>query len=588
MVNDNSIEWELPSAVLPRKDSLPEHLPPVVARVLVNRGIDTAAKLQLFLHPPHRLPYDPIRLPGMDRALQRLHQAINRGEKVGIFGDFDVDGVTGTAIVAEGLRGMGLPVFPYLPHRVNEGHGLSNVAVQRLVDQGISLIITVDCGTTALEEVAHARGLGADIIVTDHHVPHDRLPEAVAVVNPRLPEGNYPFLGLSGAGLAFKLVQGLYQFYGQPWDRSLMELAALGTIADLVPLVDENRFLVQQGLVALAKTGRPGLQALYRRAGVQPESLSAETVAFQIAPRLNSPGRMEHAGDSYRLLTTRSEAEAEELAGKLEGLNQQRRDLTEEAFGVAVQRVRQHPTLPPILLIADPSFAPGISGLVAGRLVETFRRPAVVMALGDDRAMASGRSIPEFNIVEAFTACGHLLTRYGGHAQAAGFTLPAKNLPLLEAELTAIAENALGSRDLRPTLSIDAEVKIADLLGEPLGWLSSLEPFGVANPRPVFLTRRVQVLEAQGVGKSGQHLKLRVREGNSPDPDPDRDGPFGQYTALAFNQAHKWVANTPYLDLVYTLSASPQPGDGDVTLKVLDFRPSRADSSPHGPRLTAV
>jgi single-stranded-DNA-specific exonuclease len=573
MVNDDSIEWELPSAVL--RHSLPEHLPPAVVRVLVSRGIDTAAKLQLFLHPPHRLPYDPLRLPGMDRALQRLHQAANGGEKVGIFGDFDVDGVTGTAIVAEGLRGMGLPIFPYLPHRVNEGHGLSTVAVQRLVEQGVSLIITVDCGTTAVAEVAGARELGADVIITDHHVPHGRLPEAVAVVNPRLPESNYPFLGLSGAGLAFKLVQGLYQFYGQPWDRSLMELVALGTIADLVPLEDENRFLVQQGLAALAQTSRPGLQALYRRAGVQPSAaggLSAETVAFQIAPRLNSPGRMEHAGDSYRLLTTRSEAEAEELAEKLEVLNQQRRDLTEEAFAVARQRVRQHSTLPPILLVADPSFVPGITGVVAGRLVETFRRPAVVMALGDDRAMASGRSIPEFNIIEAFTACGHLLTRYGGHAQAAGFTLPVKNLPLLEAELTAIAQEALGSRDLRPTLSIDAEVKIVDLLGEPLACLSSLEPFGMANPRPVFLSRRVQVLEAQGVGKEGQHLKLRVREGDS----PDKRGAFGPYTALAFNQAHKWVANTPYVDLVYTLSAPTSRGDGDITLKVLDFRPSPA------------
>ncbi|MEK7814897.1 MAG: single-stranded-DNA-specific exonuclease RecJ, partial [Chloroflexota bacterium] len=555
---------------------MPEYLPPAVARVLVNRGIDTAAKLQLFLHPPHRLPYDPVRLPGMDQALQRLHQAVNRGEKVGIFGDFDVDGVTGTAIVAEGLRGMGLPVFPYLPHRVNEGHGLSVVAIQRLVEQGVSLIITVDCGTTAVAEVAGARELGADVIITDHHVPHDRLPEAAAVVNPRLPESNYPFLGLSGAGLGFKLVQGLYQFYGQPWDPSLLELAALGTIADLVPLVDENRFLVQQGLAALAQTGRPGLQALYRRAGVQPSAaggLSAETVAFQIAPRLNSPGRMEHAGDSYRLLTTQSQEEAEVLAEKLERLNQERRNLTEEAFAVARQQVLQHSTLPPILLVADPSFVPGITGVVAGRLVETFRRPAVVMALGDDRAMASGRSIPEFNIIEAFTACGHLLTRYGGHAQAAGFTLPAKNLPLLEAELTAIAQEALGSRDLRPTLSIDAEVKIADLLGEPLSWLSSLEPFGMANPRPVFLTRRAQVLEAQGVGKSGQHLKLRVREGDSPDA-PSAGGAFGQYTALAFNQAHRWVANTPYLDLVYTLSAPTSRGDGDLTLKVLDFRPS--------------
>lgn len=548
--------------------ALPRDLPPLVIQVLASRGIDTAEKLRLFLDPPHRLPHNPVRLKGMDRALQRLYRAINQGEKVGIFGDFDVDGVTGAALIAEGLRDLGVSILPYLPHRVDEGHGLSADAVQQLVDQGATVIVTVDCGVTSLAEVSQARQLGVDVIITDHHTPQAELPEAIAIINPKLPGVNYPCRDLSGAGLAFKLIQGLYQFYGQPWGRKLLELAALGTIADLVPLADENRYLVQQGLAELAQTRRPGLQALYRRAGIQPESINAETVSFQIAPRLNSPGRMGHARDTFQLLTTASESEAEALAEKLEMLNQDRRTLTEEAFALASEVVRRYPSLPPILLVGDRSFTPGIAGLVAGRLAETFRRPAVVMCIGDDLAVASGRSIPEFDIIKAFAGCRDLFLRYGGHAQAAGFTVPMDKLPLLEANLIALAQDTLGSLALRPILPIDAEVKISDLTVDARQWLAALEPFGMANPQPVFLTRRVHVLEARYLGQQGQHLKLRVREGNR------------EWITLAFNQAEHWFAQDgrfthhPYIDMVYTISTDHWQGMESVTLKALDFRPS--------------
>ena len=251
--------WDLPPPVTDH--SLPSDLPPAIAKVLVRRGIDCAGKLQMFLDPPQRLPYDPLRLTGVDQALGRIYQAINHQELVGVFGDFDVDGVTGTAILAEGLKAFGLRVLPYLPHRTEEGHGLSTDAVRHLVEQGVTLIITVDCGVTSSEEVAYARQLGADIIITDHHLPQSDLPSAAAIIDPQLSSGSYPFLNLCGAGLAFKLVQGLYQLHGQPWDRSLLELAALGTIADLVPLLDENRYLVQEGLSELAPdpaAGAPG------------------------------------------------------------------------------------------------------------------------------------------------------------------------------------------------------------------------------------------------------------------------------------------------------------------------------------------
>ena len=380
MKSSDSKKWRLKD--IPETHTLPPDVPPPLVPVLLGRGLDTAEKLQMFLRPPHSLPYDPMRLAGMDRAVQRLYLAVERRETVGIFGDFDVDGVTGTAIVAEGLQAFGVPVLPYLPHRVDEGHGLSNAAVEQLSKQGASLIITVDCGVTSVEEVSRARHQGTEVIITDHHTPGPALPEAVAIINPRIAASSYPFLHLSGAGLAFKLIQGLHQFFGQPWSAGLLELAALGTIADLVPLTDENRYLVSEGLSRLAKTQRPGLLALYRQARIDPESINVETVAYQIAPRLNSAGRMGHAGVSLALLTTDSEAEAESLAAKLEASNLERRALSEQAYAAAIDQLRNAGELPAILIVNHSCFTPGIAGLVAGRLVETYNRPAIALSVG--------------------------------------------------------------------------------------------------------------------------------------------------------------------------------------------------------------
>ena len=558
-------QWGLPPPL--SANSLPAHLSPAAIKVLVRRGLDTAEKLQLFLDPPHGLPYDPLRLAGMDRALQRLYQACEARERVGVFGDFDVDGLTGTAIVAEGLEAFGVPVFPYLPHRSEEGHGLSNGAIDHLAGQGATLIVTVDCGVTSPEEVAYAKSKGVDVVITDHHIPQEDLPDAAAIIDPHLPGNNYPFPALCGAGLAFKLVQGLYQFHGQPWSRSHLELAALGTIADLVPMIDENRYLVQEGLSELANTQRPGLQALYRRAGIRPESLNTETVAFQVTPRLNSPGRLGHALDSYRLLTTHSSSEAATLAEKLELLNRKRRELTQEAMDAAYSQVHSvidSKGLPALLIVSGPTITRGIAGLVAGRLAETFHRPAVAMSVEEDYVVGSGRSIAEFDLFAALLTCKDLFVRFGGHSQAAGFTVESVKLAVLEERLTAVAEESLDSLDLRPTLEIDAEVDLADLAGDFPKWVSTLEPFGPANRQPVFLTRRAQVLEARGVGKANQHMNLKVAQGNH------------QWTALAFNQAEQWVAGISEVDLVYSLSSDHWQGVERLTLRVLDFRPSEA------------
>ena len=556
-----SKKWMLKET--PGAHALPPEVPPPLVPVLLGRGIDTAERLRLFLHPPHNLPYDPLRLAGMDLAVQRLYRAVEQRETVGVFGDFDVDGVTGTAIIVEGLRAFGVTVLPYLPHRVDEGHGLSNSAVEQLSKQGVSLIVTVDCGVTSINEVSRARQLGTEVIITDHHTPGATLPEAVAIINPRIAGSSYPYLHLSGAGLAFKLIQGLCQFYGQPWSPSLLDLAAMGTIADLVPLTDENRYLVREGLDRLAETKRPGLLALYRNGRIEPKSISAETVGYQIAPRLNSAGRMGHAGDSLALLTTDSDAEAEVLAAKLEALNLERRALSERSYEAAVKQLSEIETLPAILIVDHPCFTPGIAGLVAGRLLDAYNRPAIALAAGEgDSLTASARSLPQFNIVEALSQCEDLFERYGGHAQAAGFTLRRSNLPPLVERMTALAEEALSGQDSGAVMPVDAEVQLPELNDAVLAWLADLEPWGVGNPAPTFLSRGVHVMEARYMGNQGHHLRLRVRQENS------------EWTALAFNLGEKWVQGTALLDLVYALAMDSWRGEERHVLHLADFRAS--------------
>lgn len=552
--------WELPSPV--ELTCLVPRVPPPVAQFLIQRGIDTHQKLDAFLNPPHKLPYDPLRLPGMDAAVRRLYKTVSRQEKVGIFGDFDVDGITGTAIIAEGLSTLGVPVTPYLPHRIDEGHGLSNDAVDKLTDQGVNLIITVDTGITAFEEVAYAQTKGADVIITDHHLPHDGLPDAVAAINPKLPGGTYPFYDLCGAGLGFKLIQGLYEFYGQPWNPNLMELAALGTIADLVPMLDENRYLVSEGIRLMSETQRPGLKALCTSARVLPEEIDGETISFQIAPRINSAGRMGNPIDSFRLLTTDSQDEANTLTRKLESLNLERREATQQAYNLAIERIEAMAYLPAMLIVADEAIPRGVAGLVAGRLSEKYRRPAVVLAIEEEVAVASARSIPEFNIVDAITASKDLLVRFGGHSQAAGFTVPRRSLPELATRLDAYTAEMLVSNKLEPVMTVDAVVSLADLTPEVMEWISALAPYGPENRRPLFASMGVAVRESRIIGYSQQHARLTV----------EQDGTV--LTALAFNQAQLWDPQIRRLDLAYSLIYDSWQGNKTLALRVTQFRPA--------------
>ena len=535
-------------------------IPPIVAQVLNNRGILNSPGLNSFLNPDL---HDPYLLSGMESACDRLYRAIQAGETIGIFGDFDVDGITGTALVAEGLADLGARVLPYIPDRLAEGHGLSEAAVLALKERGVSVLVTVDCGVTAEREVSIAQDLGMDVVITDHHLPPASLPPTPSIINPKLEPSDYPFADLSGGGLAFKLIQGLYQQAGQPWKRELLELAALSTVADLVPLKGENRFLVKEGLKELRRTRRPGLLALYRNAGIRAEFIDAESISFGIAPRLNSAGRLENATPSYRLLLTKSAEEAETLAEKLGSLNRQRQRLTEEAWNRVREAVLEWRPLPSILLVHDGGLTPGIAGLVASKLVDEFHRPAVVMSEADGVVRASARTIPEFDLIEdGLTKCGDLFVRYGGHRQAAGFQMLPENLPRLKERLGRAAEEVLGGVHLEPCLDIDAEVSIANLPGPTFLWLKELEPFGVGNRSPAFLTRNLRVLDVRPMGAAGQHLRLKLKEGRT------------VWDALAFRQGDRWIPDTAQLDVVYNIGADRRQGAELLVLKVLDLRPS--------------
>ena len=554
--------WQIPDN--PNVSGLPDRVPLLVARLLISRGITTANDLERFVNPSH-LPYDPMLLPNMERAVGRLRAAVEYEETVGVFGDFDVDGITGTAIMCEGLGSLGARPVPYIPRRTDEGHGLSVAAIDSLIESGASLIVTVDCGITDASEVAYASDRGVDVIITDHHVPPSGLPRAAACVNARLEGSVYPFADLCGAGLALKVIDGLHRSWGVPYDPALLELAALGSVADLVPLLDENRYLVSSGVERLKVTRRPGLLALFETSRLVPQQLSSETIAFQITPRLNAAGRMGNPADSLRLLTTRSADEASVLAERLEELNVQRRAATEGANELALEAVEAMPSVPDILVVAHDAIPQGVAGLAASRLVESYRRPAVVLSINGQQAVASARSIPEFDLVEAIASISDLLVRYGGHSQAAGFTVPTDLIPEATKRLQLHAAQRLETLDLDPVLEIDAIATVPDLTMDTYEWLTSLEPFGKANRRPLFASLGVTIKEARLVGNNQQHLRLRIEQQGR------------EMVALAFNQAEEWRelenrAGRGPLDLAYTLMLDSWRGQESLALRVRALR----------------
>jgi single-stranded-DNA-specific exonuclease len=540
-----------------------KYIPTLVAQLLCNRGITDPAQIEGFLAADERLLNDPFLLPDMDRAVARIYRALLSGEAIAIYGDFDADGITATTLLVEGLSSMGGRVVPYIPHRTEEGYGINDAALARLSQQGVSLVITVDCGITAVDEVEQAQKLGLDVVVTDHHTVPPQLPPAIAVVDPKRDDSRYPFAELAGVGVAYKLLQALFQTLGKDSDMTdFLELVALGTVADVVSLLGENRYLVKRGIAALHTTERPGLTELARCAGVPLSGIESETISWVLAPRLNAAGRLDHAGIGYNLLTTRSLEEAQRLASLLERKNAERQRLTQATLVRAREQLSTTGTDLPLLMVGGEDFHNGVVGVVAGRLVDEFNRPAVVFERGEEWSRGSARSIPNFNIIAALSDCGDLLSRFGGHPMAAGFTVSTENLDQLRVRLLEIASNQIASFTLGSVITIDAEVSLSSLSGDIFKMMQQLAPFGCDNPYPVFIARSVKVEDYRNVGKEREHLRIKLRE----------DGVT--WSGISFKMGQRIDEVTPRLDIVFKVEVDLWGGGNTLQLNILDFVPA--------------
>lgn len=544
--------------------------PAILRQILFNRGYATPELASQFLEAKQPPGTDPYNMLGMSEAVNRIERAILHSEKIIIYGDYDVDGVTATALMVEALRSLGSRVDGYIPNRFDEGYGLNIEALENLKDQGADLIVTVDCGVRSLEESDYARQLDLDLIISDHHHPGKELPTARAIINPLQPGDEYPEKDLAGVGLAYKLTSALIDRLKSQGKTSanslspelLLDLVALGTVADLAPLIGENRTLVRAGIKNLRETRHLGVRSLIRVSGLQQEKIKASHIGFVLGPRLNAAGRLDTALDALTLITTSDLAEAGLLAQRLELQNRERQKITRQTQEQAEQLALAEDPNPWLLFAAHPEFNPGVVGLAASRLTESYYRPAIVAQVGKEYTRASCRSIPEFHITEALDQCADLLLHHGGHAAAAGFTVSNRHLSEVVRQLRSIARQKLSEIDLRPTLFADAEIQLSDLNPEIIDYLDWLQPTGYGNRQALFISRDLRVSSSRAVGKDQSHLKMSVTDG------------WITWDAIAFRQGH-WQENLPpMVDLIYNFEANEYMGRTTLQLNVRDLKPT--------------
>ncbi len=555
-----SKRWVTATRILPDAEAELHGFPPVLRQILYNRGYATHNEARRFLEAQPPPGTEPTQMAGVPEAVERLVKAIQGQEKVAIYGDYDADGVTATALLVQALRRLGADVLGYIPNRFDEGYGLNIEALSALHEGGVRLVITVDCGIRSVAEGQHAQSLGLDLIITDHHHVGEEIPPALAVINPKQPGDTYPDKDLAGVGLAYKLAAGLLEkMQDAPNAASqYLDLVAIGTVADLAPLVGENRALVRAGLERIRQPARQGVMALIGVSGLQPAQITSTDIGFTLGPRLNAAGRLDSALAAFELLTTANVGEAARLAQELEIQNRERQQITREVQQQAEALVGEEDTL--LIFAAHPDFNPGVVGLAASRLVENRYRPAIVAHQGEEFTRASCRSIPEFHITQALDRCADLLEHHGGHAAAAGFTVSNRNLPELVERLQAIAAEQLSGLDLRPTLYADMEISLSELKPELLTYLDWLQPTGYGNHQAVFLSRGARVVRSRTVGKDQSHLKLTLTDGRI------------TYDAIAFRQGH-WYGRLPAnIDLMYTFERNEFNGNVTLQLNVRDLQ----------------
>ncbi len=511
---------EDPDAVLMLQREL--NVPETIARLLALRRINTFEHARTFFRPDLSLTHDPFLMRDMDKGAERLASAIRKNEKVVVYGDYDVDGTTATAIMYTFLKDFGLHVEYHIPNRFKEGYGLSEEGISKAASIGATLIVTVDCGITAVEEAKWARDIGIDMIICDHHNAGSEIPDAVAVLDPKRPDCNYPFDGLSGAGVGYKLIQATTRVLGLPDEKChrFLDLLAISIASDIVPIVDENRILMREGLRLLNEAPRPGIKALMEMVRLGKNKVTTSEIVFSIGPRINAAGRMLHADTAVELLIADNDADAREKASELEQINLKRRAVDNETMEQAVEMIDRDYSIDNLssLVLHHPEWHLGVIGIVASRLVDKYYRPAIMLSTVDGLVKGSARSIRGFNVYNALKECEDMLMQFGGHEFAAGLTLDVKNLDQFRERFNVIVDKYFKEADFEPEINVDADLDLHEVDARFWKLLSQFEPFGPENTKPVFVSRNLRVVGNATVVGNG-HLKMRVAQNGSPEFD---------------------------------------------------------------------
>lgn len=542
---------------------------PLQAQLLINRGITESTVAQSFLSPRLSQMADPMLMKGMDLAVKTIIAAMKTQDKITIYGDYDADGLTATAVLLHFFSDLGIPVTSYVPNRLEEGYGLNSEAIEQISRNGTGLIITVDCGISGAREIDLAKGLGLEVVVSDHHQMSGESRLNCPVINPHQPDCPFPFKDLAGVGLAFFLAvairavlrdQGWFKGRPEPDLREYLDLVALGTIADRVPLLGQNRMLVRGGIRRMADSRWPGIRAMMDVASVKSSEISSDDLAFRLAPRLNAPGRLGDSDAGLRILTVTEDQEAKELALKVNVENGRRQRLEQSILDRIEDMIRSEGRIADrrTLLLWGENWHQGVLGIVASRLVERYHRPSLVIGVKDGIATGSGRSIDGFNLYQALSRLRLLFHKFGGHAYAAGFRLDEENLEILKRDLEGLAENEMTDEDLVPTIEVDSDLHLKEIGHEMIGQITALSPFGEKNPEPVFRARSLHVSGSRVVGE--RHLKLRVRQGET------------TLEAIGFGLGHHHPLNGKRVDIIFTPGLNRWQGSENIQLKIVDLR----------------
>ena len=543
---------------LARKYSLSK----LVAKILVNRNIVEDEKVNVFLSPTRKDFYNPFLMPDMDKAVDRIIKAIENKEKIMIFGDYDVDGITSITVLKKFLLDRNAIVSEYIPNRLNEGYGLNKDAIKNIADEKFDLMITVDCGISAIEEVEYANSLGIETIVTDHHEPGENLPNAIAVVDAKRKDNKYPFNQLAGVGVVFKLIQAISQKMGLEEKEYLkyLDIVCVGTISDIVPLVDENRTIAKLGLKLVEVTKNIGLKILLEKSGYK--KIDSNTISFGIAPRINACGRMGHASEALNLFLTQNEQEARTIANKLNGYNSQRQEIEKRIFDEAIEQIESNNLNEDVIVLGKDNWHHGVIGIVASKITELYFKPSVLICFEEETGKGSGRSVPGFDLYEALSKCSNHISRFGGHSMAIGITVEKDEFENFKKDFVEYSKNS-NIRDIIPIINIDEEFSLKDISVRDVAELKLLEPFGEANKTPLFLCKNLKIQSIRALSE-GQHLKLSLKDENF------------WVDAIGFNLGHlsEEYRLGDKIDVVGTLEINQYNGRESIQINLKDIRKS--------------